>query len=362
MLEDDDVVQDDDIVTETPAEPVSDSTPAEDAKSLNDELMSFGDDVPPAEDEPVSEPAAGRPEAGASIFDTVLPDDPRLPKPYRGKVTVGQLFENERKLVSEFQSAREEANTLKTKLLVQNSLLENLRTIGQGTIKEIEQRYQQPPTEEEIWKHYGIDDINAEWFDNPAKVRDAMFARLRDEQAAITQPVVERVQEWDQTAQINYENRVREEAWKGGRDVLRNAGDTEVSEEVWVRRSPEVLQMVAMDRQRWMNDPEQQAIRPDPGSDPIAYAAAYRTVMQRWEPAATAASAPAPSGNGRQQPKQPSVSNPPHATRSAGATSAPPARLSSRDEAEIREWAAEWKMPVEKVREIFLEVESEGGR
>lgn len=351
---------DDESVEESPAEPVKDKP--ESAGSLTDELMSFGDDDEPADDEATDsssdEPAA--PSGSASIFDTVLPDDPRLPKPYRGKVTVGQLFENERKLVSEFQSAREEANTLKTKLLVQNSLLENLQTIGRGTLRDIEQQNQQPPSEEEIWRYYGIEDINAEWFDNPAKVQAAMFARLRDEQAAITQPVVERVQQWDQTQQAQREDHYQQAAWKQAREVLKDNGE-EIDPDVWVQRSPEVIQMVAMDRQRWYNSPEEQARRPDPAIDPVAYAAAYKTVMQRWEPRAVSAP-PTSSGRGTTAPKNPQVSNPPHASRSAGTATAPSPKVSSRMEAEIKEWAKEWKMPVEQVREIFLEVESEGGR
>lgn len=346
-------------VEETPQ-----STPekVETAKSLHDELIAYGDGSESDTAEKDSDTAEDSPAEGsevASFFDQVLPEDERLPKPYRGKMTIGGLVENERKLVAEFNKAREEANTLRTKIQVQNHILESIGQMQAGAAQAIPQEQYQPPSENEVWKQYGIENIDAEWFDNPQKVLSAIYRRVRDEQAAVAQPIAERVQQWEEQSYVERERDVQQRAWSSAREVLGRVGE-DVPPEVWVRRSPEVTQMVLADRQRWLNDPAMQAERGDPIADPLAYAAAYRTVMQRWEPVGQSPVPQQQGGNGRPQPKQPQISNPPHATRTSAATASAP-KVTSRMEAEIKEWAAEWKMPVEKVREMFLEVESEKG-
>jgi hypothetical protein len=341
---------------------VAEETPEDDGSSIDDELMAYdeGDpDDPDGATTPEPEPEGEPVEAqgiDTSVYDLVLPDDPNLPKPYRGKMTVGGIIENERKLLSEYNKAREEANTLTTKLQVQNHVLESLRAAGlqpqgEGAVQAVQ------PDEAEIWKQYGVNDIEQDLFDKPKLVIDAMLRRVRDEHLAAQQPIKERIDGFDQAIISSRNKTDSQTAWMTGLQVLGRDG-SQISEDAWVRRSPEVFQMVAADYQRWASDPIEQGRRPDPTKDPVAYAAAYKTVMSRWADAnAPAAATAAPVQATR--PKQPDVSNPPHAVRSGGASTTGP-KVSSRMEAEIKEWAKEWNMPIEDVREMYLEVENEG--
>jgi len=344
-----------------------DSTPAKGKSSadLHTELMDFPDesgDSDEATDSSSASDAASVTESAktpaVNVLEMVLPDDPSLPEAYRGKMKVGDLFKNERRLVTEYQKSREQTNTLTTKLEVQNAIIESLRRAGFDSAPQ--QAQQQQMTEDELWAHYGVQDVNAALFDNPKAVLSAMRAMVRDENAAMTQPVAERFSEFEERTARERANGAAQEAWIDGYEVIQRDGAS-ITPEHWRLRSPEVLQLVREDYNRWASDPEQQASRPNPTRDPLCYAAAYKTVESRWTTPGSAQAPPAmPSEKVVMQ--RPTVVAPPHETRSAVNPTAPSPKISSRMEAEIQEWAKEWKQPIEVVRKMFLEVEAEGAR
>jgi hypothetical protein len=347
---------------EAPAESTPDK--GKSSADLHGELMDFpdgsGDEGEATDSTPdtAGTPAEPAKAPALSVLEMILPDDPSLPESYRGKVTVEGLFKNERKLVTEYQKSREETNTLKTKLEVQNAIIESLRRVGFD--QQAPPQQAQPMTEDELWAAYGINDVNATLFDNPKAVLSAMRQMVRDEQMAVAQPIAERIENFEAQTMRERANGAAQEAWVGGYEVIQKTG-ANIDPDHWRLRSPEVLQLVREDYQRWASDPEQQAARPNPTRDPLCYAAAYKTVEARWSTPGAPAPVPAPAAapvSARVAP----VAAPPHETRAAASSFTSTPKVSSRMEAEIREWAKEWGQPVEKVRQMFLEVESEGAR
>lgn len=286
-----------------------------DSSSLLEQLENWGNaPAEPAPPEPVEGSDGSTPEpieeppAPAFDWDATLPDDPDLPEPYRNRMTLRELLENERNAVRTINSLGEEKNRLRSEQELALATIQQQRQHNEQLLQQLQQMQEAQKRQQQavdnvprsIWDAAGVnpDDI----FDDARNVVGKPLETLHQEQMRIKRETDEKLasmyqiiqeqqrkeQEYRQEEQIRQQAR---NAWNRAREELG------VDPVVWERRTPGFINHVL-----YMQDIENPVVNPE------AYKRAYRQMLDMW------------GAGGQPPPQPPRKPNPPHATRTGTST------------------------------------------